>query len=344
MYETGPGYVLNHFVDLGPQATEPKSTPGKSRGTCPQGPDRGYKILVKREGETNPWHTLLEIFSLYLTLDTLSITPLPDNPAVREPQPESYFTSARAENSQVVILDSRTDGPFFSLWGLLTGKPTVRIAELPPDDCEQDILLPLPGGSNPLWHSDWTPQSCSLSTLTRTFSKRLLTHYSIPPPEPSNEIITVTIIDRKATRRLKDLHRFAENLQAKYDEQSISTSIRTVDFASLTFQEQLKVVRNTDVLVGVHGAGMVHTMFMTPDSASVEIFPPTLRYPVYRNLAKLNGVRYFSTHAKTVFSEELARRDWHSEDLEIGEEDFVEIVDLAIKSVYNRGTLNLDAT
>ena len=61
-------------------------------------------------------------------------------------------------------------------------------------------------------------------------------------------------------------------------------------FLILLAHQKLEKVTKTDVLVGVHGAGMVHTMFMEPNSAVVEIFPPRLEYPVYRNLAKLKGV------------------------------------------------------
>lgn len=34
------------------------------------------------------------------------------------------------------------------------------------------------------------------------------------------------------------------------------------------FREQLKVIQNTDVLIGMHGAGLTHMLFL-PDWASV---------------------------------------------------------------------------
>ena len=106
--------------------------------------------------------------------------------------------------------------------------------------------------------------------------------------------------------------------------------------------KKLEKVTKTDVLVGVHGAGMVHTMFMEPNSAVVEIFPPRLEYPVYRNLAKLKGVNYFSTHATKAGVSVDQGEDWHSSDLEMREEHFLEVISLAVKSVFNRGILNID--
>ena len=337
MYDTGPKFILDHFFQI-----EDDFRKGRDTATCPVGKENGYKILVKREGEGNPWHSLLEIFSLYLTLDILSITPRarPENLEALETLSESYYSATRAKESQVVILDDRADGPFFELWSLLTGRPTLRLAQLPADDCEQNILLPLPGGSNPLWFSDWSPQSCKISTLIKAFSKRILGHYGISTLLQKGRPITITIINRQETRRLQDIHQYTELLRQEYQDSNIRVEL--VDFAAMGFKEQLEKVTKTDVLVGVHGAGMVHTMFMEPNSAVVEIFPPRLEYPVYRNLAKLKGVNYFSTHATKAGVSVDQGEDWHSSDLEMREEHFLEVISLAVKSVFNRGILNID--
>lgn len=357
MYDTGPGFILSNFVSIDSDKVSPEEAKPPSVN-CTKGVGRGYKILIKREGEGNPWHTLLEIFSLYLTLDILSMTPKPNSTSTLS---EPYYTKDRAKESQVVILDDRKDGPFFELWSLFTGQPTIRLADLPPTPCEYDIIVPLPGGSNPLWLSDWHPQNCEDSVLTSTFSKRLLGHYSIPTLRRHDEKLTITIIDRKTTRVLKGLDSHVALLEEKYKDKDVK--VQAVDFASLSFKQQLEVVQDTDVLVGVHGAGMVHIMFMHPGSAAVEIFPAELTYPVYRNLAKLSNVQYFGAHGTRVLRKARSdiveravsfsagdgrarhaakRGDWHGEDIQIAEKEFLEIVDLALRSTFNRGTLNID--
>ena len=42
--------------------------------------------------------------------------------------------------------------------------------------------------------------------------------------------------------------------------------VHIVRFESMTFAEQLKEVRQASVLIGVHGAGLTHLLFMSPGS------------------------------------------------------------------------------
>lgn len=60
-YETGPHVVLEEYMRLGNLLTGLGAT-------------RNYTILVKRESSGNPWHSLLEIFSMTMTIDILKIS------------------------------------------------------------------------------------------------------------------------------------------------------------------------------------------------------------------------------------------------------------------------------
>lgn len=48
---------------------------------------------------------------------------------------------------------------------------------------------------------------------------------------------------------------------------------RDVDFVHYSFQEQLGIARSADVLVGVHGNGLSHSVFMHPHRYVLEIVP-----------------------------------------------------------------------
>ncbi len=91
-------------------------------------------------------------------------------------------------------------------------------------------------------------------------------------------------------------------MKAKYPD----VDVEAVDFGSLSFAEQLRVARQTDVLAGIHGAGLTHTMFLREGAtAVVEILPADMvdNYMGFRNMANMRGVGYFRTHAIPVGTE-----------------------------------------
>ena len=91
-----------------------------------------------------------------------------------------------------------------------------------------------------------------------------------------------------------------ESLKERYPR----SPINVVDFASITFEEQIKLAQSTDILVGHHGAAMTHIMFMAAGATAVEILPRHFDQHVFRSEAAMCGVNY------------IARRCMHKEEYE----------------------------
>lgn len=105
-------------------------------------PSQKIFILISREGAGNLWHTLIKIFSMAMTLDTLCLSTDPSS--VRPILGEEDL-----QNSQVIVLDDLPEGPFYDVWGLLTSLPILRKSNLTLTDLkESTISLPLAGGTN----------------------------------------------------------------------------------------------------------------------------------------------------------------------------------------------------
>ncbi|KAL2831113.1 hypothetical protein BDW59DRAFT_7002 [Aspergillus cavernicola] len=321
-YETGPKVIFKQWVGLSDD----------SMGSVPSEP-LTYLILVKREMAHNLWHSLMEIFSMTMSVDVLRITPRPNNNSENRP----FVADSDLAHTQVVLLDDIEDGPFLELWSLLGNKPPIRIKDLPEDTVLQNIVVPLAGGSNPLWQGDWTIHSCEESALLRTFSRRVLDFHGLPSSQPRQfHSIVLTFIDRTSTRRLVNSESFLAELQSKYTH----VAVQSFDFATITLKEQLEIIQATDILVGVHGAGLTHGFFLSPRSAVVEILPPKLSHKGFRNIASLMDLSYFSAHSD---SPPMTKRGWQEEDVYLERERFLDLIDAAVKSMYNRGERNYDA-
>ncbi|KAK8855169.1 hypothetical protein PGQ11_011081 [Apiospora arundinis] len=337
-YETGPRFLFqNHFsIHTG----DDELILWRRKNTAKVTNKRTFTILIKREGSGNIFHCLHEIMSLTYTMDVLRMS--------RDPQTgQARFSAEDIPNTQIVIVDDLDNGPFFDLWHVVSGRPIKRLGELVKDDPEwltnpgNNIILPLAGGANPEWHENPDHHDC-LDELREVFSKRVLEFYQLPPEKPwdptmgTNSPLRLTFVNRTSTRKLDNADQLIDNLRARYN--STDVEVRSVDFAAMTFREQIEIARETDVLVGVHGAGLTHALFMSSKrnggrgGAVIEIFPPGLEMGALRAIALERGLVYYRTHNTT----SLGDREWHFEDLHVDENVFADLVEHAVKSLYNR--------
>ena len=186
-YETGPRLLFNRYIEISEKAMAPALSSASQRS---------FSILVTREEiVTNLWHTLMQIWSLYMTIDVLRVTA---DPRTRK----TFFDDGDARNTQVIIFDKYEEGPFIELWQLFARKPILRWENVTTAQMEgQDIIVPLPGHSNPFWEGDWTVHECGKSDLLETFSSRILSHFNISTnlagkrrPEDSSLILTYMLM------------------------------------------------------------------------------------------------------------------------------------------------------
>lgn len=242
------------------------------------------------------------------------------------------------ENIQVVILDDAVDGPYIDLWRLFAKKPIIRLSEGLSGSNIGNIIIPLPGGANPVWQSDWEPNVCEHSDILRAFARRVLTHLDIRDSTEAatgDSKIIVTFIDRQGIRKLVDIESHMVALENRYQH----AEIRRVDLAGMPFPQQVQLVRDSDVLAGVHGAGLTHGLWMKERSAMVEILPEGFSHKGFRNLAGALGHDYFSAHG---VQPEQGTGSWQEDDVVLEDEKLFELMDVAIKSMYNKGRHNYD--
>ena len=111
-----------------------------------------------------------------------------------------------------------------------------------------------------------------------------------------------------------------EAVLKKYD-------FEAVDFEQLSLIEQLTVAANTEALIGPHGAGIIHAMFMRERGLLIELVAPTYINPVGIIPSETCGHRYFlvPSYLSTGTYE-------HGSDIEA----FTLIIELILKREYSR--------
>lgn len=202
--------------------------------------------------------------------------------------------------------------------------------------CLDNVIVPLPDATNPLWQGYWIPADCDHSETLSVFVERILDKLSISRERDPLAPLTVTFINRMGSRKLQNISKLLSYLLAAFPE----VIVNVVDFAATQFREQLTLVQQTDILAGVHGAGLTHAMFLKPGSSVVEIIPADCAHKGFRNLAKLRGHQYFSAHATQLAPKET--ENWQENNVIIEPERFIGLMDVATKSIHNRGELDLD--
>ncbi|WPH02112.1 glycosyltransferase family 61 protein [Acrodontium crateriforme] len=314
-YNTGPRAIFNQHIKLQRIA---------QAATTPSADAKGFSLLVQREdNHQNLWHSMMEIMSLTLSLDVLRTT-------INTKTGKPFFTHDDIKQSRVVFLDKLPNGPYFDLWSIFAGKLPMRIQDMSAMDlATTNILVPLPGSSNPFWQGDWLDLHCGESTLLKLFSNRVLDFYNeFDTTTAVQRPPTLTLIDRKEKRRLLNKELYFEALQKKHPE----VNMRMVDYAALSLSEQIHISHTTDILIGVHGAGLTHGIFLPPNSTLVEIQPPSLKHKGFHNMAEALGHRYFTCHGS---EHEIPQGngDWQHDDVFLEETAFMEIMDKAIASM-----------
>lgn len=243
-------------------------------------------LYLKREINTNFFHKINEVIQAFVSLDVLQTT---INPTTNE----AYLHNSR-DDIELVVQDQDTF--MAELWEAVTGRVPIPHTSLS-STCMGTVVLGLPGSSSRYWASVWGPSNCHDPLVLDVFTTRIYAHLNITPSVSHSRVTeetVVTIIDRKASRRLIGLNKFAARLQENYPKYTINV----VDFAALTIKEQILVMQTTDVLIGIHGAGMTHLMWLPEHSVVGEILPPGLNGHLFRNMAKMRNLPYFHIHAQ----------------------------------------------
>lgn len=212
---------------------------------------------------------------------------------------------------QVLLLDFYPHGPFWELWssvfpaGVLTAWD-VKDKYKTQNVCYKNLILNIIGPASPFTiHTSVTP--CPKAPLVRAYADFLirgmklhhLTHYVRPEPP---QYVVVTWMSRKSSvkwperafcderffkcdlfkhldmrqlgRVVKNDEEVAKKLQDLDNEEykpPRRVVVQTKDYNVMTLTDQIANDIITDVMVGPHGAGLMHSVFMSDRAMLIEL-------------------------------------------------------------------------
>lgn len=298
MYETGLGNYIRR-VQM-----------GQNKQECTKTIDEPLYVM-KREGAGNLFHCMTDFFSMYWTLAILG--------------------KQDDKNIQIAVLDGHGHGTFWNLWKAYSDKDAIATNQLQSGTCYREVVFIIPGGSCPFWKGDWTPYPCRDSRLFQSFARKLISYYNYDKlPAPKETVLT--FISRKQTRQLAHEEEYFNELHQMFPK----VKIQRIDFAAIPFDQQMKVVRETNILVGVHGSGMTHLLWLPDEAVVVEIFPPGIHKSTFRNMAKLTNKIYMSERPPG------GENNWANNAVSLEKGKFMELMKAAIAVTNNFDTSTVE--
>ncbi|XP_076468746.1 EGF domain-specific O-linked N-acetylglucosamine transferase-like [Babylonia areolata] len=141
---------------------------------------------------------------------------------------------------------------------------------------------------------------CHGSSMMKAFSHYLVHRLKLPQHGPLQNKIRVTMLARSTKyRQILNQVELVRALQTDFE-----FDVRVVDFVrTMPFLEQIEISHNSDIFIGMHGAGLTHMLFQ-PDWAVVIELYNCEDTDCYCDLARLRGIHYMTWENKKKLHQE----------------------------------------
>lgn len=178
----------------------------------------------------------MEIFSYTMSMDILHLA---TDPTTGKP----LFSDKDINTTQIIMIDDVEEGPYYELWQLLADKPIQRLSRIKNHKplFLENVIIPFPGATNPLWQGHWESQDCTHSEMLSVFIDRILEKLAILQERDPAAPLVLAFIDRKKSRRLKHKDKLFHDLGVTFP----NVQINVVDFAGISFREQIALVQKS---------------------------------------------------------------------------------------------------
>jgi protein O-GlcNAc transferase len=249
-------------------------------------------FIMKLDATVNMYHHYCDFFNLFVSQHINgSISDHSDD--ISDEKEKLYDTFNR--DIHILIWENQPyRSAFSSVFKAFTDHPLWNLNTFAGKRvCFKNAVLPLlPRMLYGLFYNTpLTPNDCSGSGLFKAFSDFIPSRMGISEPvQTDSKKIKVTILARLTrTRKILNLGTLHKAL---IDHGGFDVTIAQFSH-TYPYEQQMEIIRNTDILVGIHGAGLTHMLFL-PDWAVVFELYDCDDPSCYKDLARLRGIKHIS--------------------------------------------------
>ncbi|XP_060801982.1 EGF domain-specific O-linked N-acetylglucosamine transferase [Amyelois transitella] len=236
--------------------------------------------IMKLDATVNMYHHFCDFFNLYASLHVNSTHPSMfsrDNHIL-------IWETFTYESAFKDTFKAFTNNP---IWDLKTFRGKVV--------CFKNVVFPLlPRMIFGLYYNTPVIYGCEGSGLFHAFSKHILHALNIRLNIRENKKVRVTLLSRGTTFRSILNEKELVKALLKVEDYHVQ---RVVYDRTVPFKKQLEITHNTDVFIGMHGAGLTHLLFL-PDWAAVFELYNCEDPNCYMDLSRLRGLKYVTWEDK----------------------------------------------
>ena len=218
-----------------------------------------------------------------------------------------YFADNNNDDIVAVWMEGRPDGPFHDLYKLFMPNVLKKV-ELDSFTCFKNIVVGVSKSVTWYQYGFHKPQGPinvenypldEIQRFKKYFMKRITVKQEISSevqPNPSTSVyqespthgqqeLTIVLFKRHHTRRIVNIMKLALKLSMTF-----KCIVTTLDLEEDSIEHIIHTISKARILIGVHGAHLVTSLFLPPNTILVELFPfgiPSENYTPYKTLAGL---------------------------------------------------------
>lgn len=200
------------------------------------------------------------------------------------------------------------------------------------------VLIAPPENTGPMMQHLDDEELCRRSQLFLDFRTLALETMGVSESQvtPVAAPMVVTIISRRHYDGRK-LQRIWVNEDAilsrmRQEYKDLRVTFQSVDFVHLPMAQQMETILASDVVIGMHGAGMVNVFWARPETLVVEIFPKQRYRWGYRNLCQFLGCDWHEFRGGADYG---GGRDANAKDKLLDYVEWIQFIDPLLRKRYS---------